>query len=844
MSASQPFASPGREPVPLTPPALDEPGGSASLPRPPTPLIGRERDAAAAASLLRRPDVRLLTLTGPGGIGKTRLAIQVAADLAADFPAGVVFVALAAVADPALVLPTIAQAVGVQGGPLPLAERLARALAGPPRLLVLDNFEHVVAAAPAVASLLAASPVVQVLATSRVPLHLSGEQEFAVPPLALPDATDTTPEDLAANPAVALFVQRARAVKPDFALDAANAAAVAAACHRLDGLPLAIELAAARTKLLHPAALLERLTPGLPLLTGGPQDQPARLRTMRDAIAWSYDLLPPGEQCLFRRLSVFAGGFAVESAEYVVLSAELIVPSAKSGVTTAEWTPDPTQHSALSTQHSILDLLASLVDHSLVQAGAGAEGEPRFAMLETIRAFGLERLEASGEGEAVRARHVAWCLALADAAHDAFRGRGPGGWGARLTQELDNLRAALATLEAGGDVAMLLRLATALAPLWVDLGHEREGYRWLTRALARSEPVPGDVHAAAALLASRLAIALGEPDAAAAWATEGMALAATAGDAAALADAHCVLGNLARGRGDQAEARAEYDDALARYQTLGDQSQIAYTLVQLAKLGDLGTVGRPGNAADQALATARCEEALRLYRDLGNTLGAGRALHQLAYVTYKRGDYQRAAGYTGEALALLWQDRNLTEAASSFEDLADIAGMTGHAAAAARLYGTAEALRETLGVPMWAAYRDEYEREVAVTRRALPPERFAAAWTAGRALSVAEAMAVALAVAASLAAAPIAPLPKPHAPAPAGGHGLTARELEVLRLLAAGASNRAIADALCISPRTVKAHVTEIMARFGVDSRTAAAAYAHRHGLVPPDPAGADDSCT
>ena len=335
--------------------------------------------------------------------------------------------------------------------------------------------------------------------------------------------------------------------------------------------------------------------------------------------------------------------------------------------------------------------------------------------------------------------------------------------------------------------------------------------------------------ARAELVAGRLATALGDLDAAAAWAAAGAARAAAAGSAPDLADAHCLLGNVARGRGDQAAARGRYEEALARYRALGDRSQVGYTLVQLAKLGDLGAVDRPGDPADLDLAIARGTEALRLYRELGNTPGQARALHQLGYLTYKTGDYPRAAALEREALALRWADGNLTEAATSLEDLADIAGMTGHPRTAARLYGAMEVLREVRGVPIWNAYRDEYEREVAVSRQASPPDAFAAAWAEGRALPVADAVAEALTVTGEPAAAAV---PSPAVPAPPVPHGLTPRELEVLRLFAAGRSNRAIADALCVGERTAKSHVASILAKLGVDSRTAAVAHAHRRGLV------------
>ncbi|MFN8536622.1 MAG: AAA family ATPase [Thermomicrobiales bacterium] len=452
-----------------------------ALPVPPSPLVGRTREVAAACAILCRRETRLLTLTGPGGTGKTRLSVQIATEVAGAFADGVVFVPLAAIGDPRLVLPTIAQALELGDAPADdLLAHLHEALQGRSQLLLLDNFEQIIAAATQIAELLAAAPGVKLLVTSREALHIRGEHEFPVPPLDLPEAQAAhDPEALARSPAVSLFVQRARAVRPDFRLTPETAPVVAEVCRRLDGLPLALELAAARIKVLSPRALLARLEHRLEVLTGGPRDLPARQRTLRDTITWSYDLLTPEEQRLFRRLAIFVGGCTLEAAG--VVGGE---------VGSGKW---EVGKGIAADTFPLLDTLASLVDKSMVLHQA-AEDDDRYTMFETIREYALEQLTTSGELERVAASHAAHYLALAEAAAPAFVRPDPtelGVWMRRLVAEHDNLRAAIGWAGTRADDAALeLRLVGALWHFWWVGGHLSEGRRRLAAALARHPDAP------------------------------------------------------------------------------------------------------------------------------------------------------------------------------------------------------------------------------------------------------------------------------------------------------------------------------------------------------------------
>jgi non-specific serine/threonine protein kinase len=757
----------------------------------------------AAACDLLRGDTRLLTLTGPGGTGKTRLAWAMVAELQSGFADGIAFVPLTPIADPALVPATIAQALGIRElGNGSIADRLGHVLRDARMLVVLDNFEQVVAAKTVVAELLAACRHLKLLVTSQIVLRVSGEQEFPVPPLRLPDAERAPPlAELAASEAVALFVQRARQVKPGFVLDEANAPAVAEVCRRLEGLPLAIELAAARTKVLSPSALSARLTDRLRVLTGGPEDQPSRLRTMRDAVGWSYDLLTEGEQILFRRLAVFAGGFGLDAAEEVV-----------GGI--GEMGLD------------VLDAVTSLVDKSLLRQDPGADGErsddPRFGMLETIREFALERLTASGEVEEIRRRHAAYFLGLVTRAHPELLGPRQKAWADLLQREHDNLRAALGWALERGDAATALGLAGGLWRFWFHRGYLSEGWDWLELPLAL--PAAPAARVGALVGVGHMAHQRGDYARAMAAGEELVAIARECDDRAGEAWGWFVLSRAVGGQGDHDRAASMAQTALGLARDLGDRQLTAYALNRLG----IETYER----GDRDAAASLYEEALALWRELGNTLGMAFALDNLAEVARATGDAERAATASRENLALYWQ---VEDPAGTVEGLVGVAVVTaaaGQLERAARLLGAAEALRTRIGFTLYSYERTAYERTLPDVRSRLGEPAFAAAWTAGQTMPLVEAVAAALTPTTRPGAAAGEPAGMAAETDAAAQLGLTQRERGVLRLLVAGRTDKEIAEALFISRRTAQGHVASIFAKLGVHSRTAAATAALTTGLV------------
>lgn len=722
----------------------------ALVPRPPTPLVGRIQELREIEGLLGQPVVRLLTLLGPGGVGKTRLALEVAAQCQERFTGGVTIVSCAALGDPKMVLPTIAHVLGLrEAAGRPVIEHLVAYLHEKRLLLLLDNLEHLLPSASSLAQVLAACPQLRLLVTSRAPLRIQGEHEYPVEPLATPHPRHAPPAyALLEYPAIALFVQRATAVRPHFRLDEANAVKVAEICYRLDGLPLALELAAARIKLFPPHALLDRLDQPLPLLTGGATDQPLRQQTLRNTIDWSYSALRAEEQSLFTRLSVFAGGCTFEAAEAVC-------------------TPDG--------EFDLLEGLAALVDQSLVRTEEQPDGAARFVMLETIREFALEELGKGDEGERVRELHARYYLALAEEANPRLRGQEQTLWLTRLEREHDNLRAALVQLDRDPANGLALRLAGNLAQFWRLRGHLSEGSNWLDHLLRDGGAHP--LFRAKALQgAGVLAHQHAEYERAHSLLTESVDVFRSLDDSQGMAYGLRDIAYIANDRGDYDQSANLYSEALMLFRETGDEAGIAQTLSDLAcvrlneeqlelanslfteslalnrALGDtrgvsitllnLGALAE--RQGDYVRAMRLLTESLDLRRELGDEAGIALGLLNLAEATWLHGDDRRAGTLLFDSLSRSQQLGNRRIAVYCIVTLAAMTAAQGDARRAARLWGAGEGLCESTGMTVPPPVLAHYEQPIALARATLGESTWNVIREAGRTMTLEHAVRFAL----------------------------------------------------------------------------------------------------
>ena len=718
---------------------------STNLPVQRTALVGRKKELAAVQELLLRQEVRLVTVTGPGGIGKTRLAVQAASELVEHFPDGTYFVALASLGDPSLIASMIVQTLGIReaGGhsAIEILRKHLQDASRAPMLLLLDNFEHLVEAAASVADLLATAPNFKIMVTSQAALHVYGEHEFPVPPLALPDSrSKASVEVLSHCPAVALFVQRAVAAKPDFELNRENAAAVTEICARLDGLPLAIELAAARVKVLSPSLMLTRLANRLQLLTGGARDLPQRQQTLRATMDWSYDLLSAAEKKLFRRLSVFAGGCNLEGVEAVCdTKGDLDL--------------------------NLLDGMASLLDKSLVQQIEHVKDESRFVILETIREYALEKLEASGELPLTRRAHAAYCLVLAeeDATGESEE------WLERFGLEHDNFRAGLEWLTDTGNAEWGLRLGTALFRFWEVRESLAEGRDSLGKLLKLAgAQAPTKARARALFAAGVLAGGQGDYPSADALMSESQDIARRLGDKTGIAVSLNALAVLAGDRGDISAARTLFEESLALWRQLGDQKSVARALSNLAhvirlqgdydralslhseclsifrELEDLTGVAwslnyqgdLERNRGDSTAAQTLYEQGLAMFRELGDRWGIAATLADLGTLAREQGDYSGARSLYAESIKLFRELDHKRGIARLLECCACSAAAQFEAERSLRLAGAAAALRHNIGAPLTPAEQARLEAALKTARLALTNTDATTAWLEGSALPV------------------------------------------------------------------------------------------------------------
>ncbi|MBA3379287.1 MAG: tetratricopeptide repeat protein [Chloroflexia bacterium] len=816
MSTPSSTSIPGPQPAageshPLGTRAVGEDQVEGGVPTALAPMVGRRRERIAVSDVLRNPEVRLLVLTGPGGVGKTRLALSVVDGLRDSFRDGVWFVDLSPISRSDLVLPTIAGSLGVRhSSNVPLMDAINATIRSRQMLLMVDNFEHVADAALLLTDLLMANPDLTILVTSRSVLSVYGEHVYPVPPMSVPLVPDDAPagtpltRSLLTSDAVQLFVRRASAVRGDFHLTNENARDVASICRLLDGLPLAIELAAARIGILSPRMLVQRLQRRLPLLDDGPRDVPDRLRTMRNAISWSYDLLEPDEQAVFRRIAIFANTWTLSDAVRVVA--------------------DPDQDGPAD-EFEILDLISSLVDKSLIRQVDSDTESPHFAMLQVLREFGLEQLDLCAERLVLERRHALYMFDIAEAAGPELIGPNQVVWLERLAAMHPDLQTAFAWSMEHDPPELALGLATGLWRFGYTRGHIREGREWIETALRRA-PARTSLRGTALNGAGILANMERDLDDARILHSEALSIATEIDDKRLTGVAHIGLGDCAATRHDFDEATYHYDQAERIFRTLGDQRNIAAVMTNVGNL--LWSQDKLAEAVDTN------ERARILYTNAGDRRGIAWSATNIGRIAAQQQDYARAVPNLEQALQYYDQLGDRGGYAEALEGIAQVAVGMGDFARAASLLAAADGLREAVNHPISPIDRDAYTTMIDILRQELG-KAFDSIWETDRALGFDEVKALSNEI---LNDDPAPTNASPRLARQAAINtlikelGISEREIEVLTLVAAGKTDKDIADELFIGVRTVQSHVANLLTKLEVSARSAAVARALRAGII------------